>query len=725
MSSTTWSIEKNEESGKWYLQFDSIESEDKPSIDEIYLEMRKKGIDPRCMISKAKIAKYIDDALLTCIAPSPLLLQLDPTFDVRVIVAPDKLSARLYVRKAYDVSQALPLNIVARSLQNCKIKDLNMADINSVLSQFEGSADMELDVEIKTGTSPKRGKDRSLIEHFTALLSHEVTRITERLLDPKFREEGEDSPEDDRDFPLSQAEKLAYVEKDSVIYEISQEEPGEAGVDVYGNKVDGLPGNMPFVVDLRNIVQLGDEFRSAITGILIVKEDGKNLKMRIIPYKNAKVKAIVSKDKMSAVLILEDGAGAGDLLSPALIKTALNDAGLLEVTPASKIDEAIKVAKKYEETEFPLLKGVDPIGPGSYLLDWKISFDDGAPVATVQTSDFLLEATKLSKGQEGKDVFGKVIKQKAVHEVFIPEIDDSIKATEEGHVTKFFAAISGELSFIDNKLSIASTRTIEGDINKKGEKISFPGDIVITGDVGDEVTVKAKGNLTCKGYAAISLLYSENVLNLEGGMKGRGRGTLWAKNSMFIGFCEGAKLFAGGNVTINEYCFMCVVKTNGLLSVQGHNGALIGGSIHSARGCVVRNLGAEKSIRTVISFGQDYLIKDEIEVHEKEIEANTAQLKICDAKLADKGLSEKEIDEARKNKVRLMKRNSALQIRIFNLKENFEFHIPSSVKVLGTIYPGVVLESHGRYFEVFEKQSAVEFKFDEVNGNIVSVPIEE
>ena len=202
MSSTNWSVEKNEESGKWYLNIDSIECEDKPNVDEVYLEIRKKGIDPRSTISKEKIEKYIDDAFVTCIAPPPLLLQLDPTFDVRVIVPPDKLSARLYVRKAYDVSQSLPLNIVMRSLQNSKIKDLNMSDINSVLSQFEGSANMELDVEIKTGISPKRGKDRSLIEHFTPLQTHEITRITERLRDPKFRAEGEESADEDRDFPL-------------------------------------------------------------------------------------------------------------------------------------------------------------------------------------------------------------------------------------------------------------------------------------------------------------------------------------------------------------------------------------------------------------------------------------------------------------------------------------------------------------------------------------------
>ena len=720
-----WSIEHNNDINKWYLTFSSSIQEAKPNIEDVYLEIKRKGIDIRTVISKQKIQDYLDDEAKKPTVPSPLLLQLDPSFDVRVIVSNDKLSAKLYVRKAYDISQALPMNIILRSLQNSKVKDLNMADINSVLSQFDSSSNMELEMVIKTGVAPKRGNDRTLIPHFTPLQEHEITRVLERLRDPKYRKEGEPSQDEDLEFPLSQAEQFAYIEVDTVIYDISQSEAGEAGIDVYGNKVEGLPGNMPFVVDLRNIVQLGGEFRANTTGILITKQDGSNLKMRIIPYKNARVKAVVSKDKMSAVLILENGAGAGEVLSVNLIKTALNDAGLLEVTPNDKIEDAIKHAKRYEETEYPLLKGIDPIGPGSYLLDWKVSFDEDATVATVQEGDLILEATKLSKGQEGKDVFGKVIKQKAIHEFPIPEADDTLRPDESGSTTKFYALISGELSYIDNKLSIASTKTIEGDLDTPNQKITFPGDIVVAGDVGDEVTVKAKGNLTCKGDAGISLLYSEVVLHLEGGMKGRGRGTLWSKGNMFVGFCEGAKVFAGGNVNISEYCFMCVVKTNGLLSVQGHHGALLGGNIHAARGCVVRNLGAEKSIRTVISFGQDYLIKDEIEVHEKEIEENTHSIKDFDEKLKDANMKENEIDEMRKNKVRLMKRNSALQLRIFNLKENFEFHIPSSIKVLGTIYPGVVLESHGRYFEIFEKQSNVEFKFDEANGNIVCNPIED
>ena len=719
-----WSIEHNDDVNKWYLIFSS-NIEEKPDVEDIYLEIKKKGIDVRTIISKQKIQDYINEEAKLPTVPAPLLLQLDPSFDVRVIVSNDKLSAKLYVRKAYDVTQSLPMNIILRSLQNSKVKDLNMSDINSVLAQFDSSSNMELEMLIKTGIAPKRGKDRTLIPHFTPLQEHESSRILERLRDGQYRKEGELSEDEDLEFPLSEAEQFAYIEVDTVIYDISQSEAGEAGVDVYGNKVEGLPGNMPFVVDSRNIVQLGDEFRANTTGILITKQENTNLKMRIIPYKNAKVKAVVSKDKMSAVLILENGAGAGEVLSVNLIKTALNDAGLLEVTPLSKIEDAIKHSKRYEETEYPLLKGIEPIGPGSYLLDWKITFSEDATVATVQEGDLILESTKLSKGQEGKDVFGNVIRQKAIHEFPNPIADDTLRVEEVGGKSKFYALISGELSYVDNKLSIASTKTIEGDVSVPNQKITFPGDIMVTGSVGDEITIKAKGNLTCKGDAGICLLYSEIVLRLEGGMKGRGRGTLWSKRSMSLGFCEGAKVFAGGNVNISEYCFMCVVKTNGLLSIQGQHGALVGGNIHAAKGCIVRNLGAEKSIRTVVSFGQDYLIKDEIEVHEKEIEENTHSIRDFDEKLQDSSMKEEEIDEIRKSKVKLIKRNSALQLRIFNLKENFEFHIPSTIKVLGTIYPGVVLESHGRYFEIFEKQSNVEFEFDEINGNIICNSIEE
>ena len=151
-----WSIEHNDDINKWYLTFSSSIDEAKPNVEDIYLEIRRKGIDTRTVISKQKIQDYINEESKMPNVPAPLLLQLDPSFDVRVIISNDKLSAKLYVRKAFDISQSLPMNIILRSLQNSKIKDLNMADINATLAQFGSSSNMELEMTIKTGTAPKR-----------------------------------------------------------------------------------------------------------------------------------------------------------------------------------------------------------------------------------------------------------------------------------------------------------------------------------------------------------------------------------------------------------------------------------------------------------------------------------------------------------------------------------------------------------------------------------------
>lgn len=722
MAERNWNIQQNINNKKWYLIFDTpLESGGFHDISQIYEECKDKGLNKRSLISSESIQDFICKHSGIYQTPPPLPLQLEPSFDAKVIVSQDKLSAKLYVRKALSKEEKLPLNIILKVLQNSKIKDLNMPDLQAIVANFEKSDKMELEETIKTGIFPKRGTDKKLVPHFKILPQHEVERLAERLKNPKFKAKDCEDPCKDEEFPLSQADSLAFVEKDSIIYEISEPELGEAGEDVYGNTIQGLPGNEPFVLDLRNISQCQNEFKADITGLLFTAETPRGLKMRVIPYKDAKAKAVVSRDKMDAVLILEHGRGAGEALTPSFIKKALNDAGLLEVVSEEKIAESIDLAEKSgEEIEIPILHGIAPIAPGSYLLEWETDFSEGKTEATIQKDGLILTGSKLAKGREGKDVFGKAIKPLAVHEFFLPEAGKGIRIEESENKTKFFAETSGELTFSENMLQITSAKTINERIEKGS--IFFPGDLVVNGSIGDEVRIKSKGNLTVTGDIPVCLLYSEASLKLNGGMKGKGRGTVWSKGDAELNYSEGAKIFSGGDVKIGDYCFMCAVKTNGLLSVSGHPGVLVGGNIHAAKGAVVRNLGAQKTTRTLLSFGQDYLIKDEIEVHEQEIEKNTLELKKIDAKLKtvqDSTL----VDELRQRKVKLIKRNSALGIRIFNLKENFETHIPSSIKVMETVYPGVVLESHGRYFEVLEPQSKVEFSFDEEKGHIVCKPI--
>lgn len=724
MAKKNWAVQKQHNTDKWFLVFSAaITTQDMPTPDEVYIEAEAAGIPVASLTAKEAIAAYLQKNADSGHKPMPFALELASSFDARITVNSDKTEAKLYIRKAADSDNPVDMQIISRILQQSAIVNLDIQAVTQKVRNFASSPAMEFSEVIAQGIPPKRGADKKLTAHFTQSPEHEVIRLADRLKRLDLRSADVENPTTDKDYPLSEAETLAVVQKDDLLYELEESAAGESGTDVYGNPIPGLPGNDPFLLDLRNIVQTHSELRAAVTGLLLIANTERGLKLRIVPYRDAKVRAVVSLDKMEASLILESGLGAGERLSVIGVKKALNDVNLLDTISDEKISEIIEIArKKHEETEIVFLQGTPAVAPDSYKLEWIAKFEDGLNTTTVEKDSLILKAVLLKKGEPGKDVFGGAISPKNADPVSLPEYDDSIKFVEEKGEAKFYAGVSGELSRYDNKLLISSLKSIHNDIDELSGDITFPGNLIITGDIKDGRKIKAAGDLTITGNAEKSLLYSETAVRLHGGINGKGSGTVWSKHSTELNYAENARIFSGGNIKIANYCFKCLVKTNGTLSLTDMPGVLLGGSINAAKGISVKELGAKKTIRTIVSFGQDYLIKDEIEVREKEMFENNAELETIDKKLNSKDTAE-DIEELRNRKVKLIKRNSALTIRIFNLKENFETHIPSKIIVSGVAYPGVVLESHGRYFEIMETHHHVFFEFDEKTGQIICLPI--
>jgi hypothetical protein len=137
-------------------------------------------------------------------------------------------------------------------------------------------------------------------------------------------------------------------------------------------------------------------------------------------------------------------------------------------------------------------------------------------------------------------------------------------------------------------------------------------------------------------------------------------------------------------------------------------------------GIEAANLGTEKGIKTQISFGQDYLVADRIELEEKEIMKLKDAIAKIDSSLRqyEKAGDRVRLDSARKEKLKYLKMIEKRSIRLFNFREKFEEHSPSTITVRGTLYPGVVLESHGRFKEISAPQKGVRITFDPEQGQI-------
>ncbi|MGP1432376.1 MAG: FapA family protein [Treponema sp.] len=723
-----WTIKQNDHNKKWYFSVSGVESADCvfPQYEEMKARAVQAGVPAENLINARQFERYLDKIVYGKTLPIPLEIELDPSFDARLIIESDKTKAVLYIRKAKDAPHSVDKKLITNMLNNSGIENIDFKSLDEKITAFSAAAEREIELVVAEGILPQRGKNRTLIPHITKLQNEQAAALRKKLIHAVETAREQAQVIYDKDFPLSEAQYLAVVERNDLLFEFSQSEIGEDGMDIYGNPIPGLPGNDPFVLDLRNVEQTNDHLKAACSGILLLAQNNEGLKLRIIPYKDAEAKAVISEDNMEAILVMESGKGAGSRLSLSQLKKALEAVNL----PENRYSDDILKDAMYEAhlssraIEFTVSRGIEPVAPHSYKFDWKVQFGHSNTVS-VKRGEVLLETTLLEAGEKGVDVFGNIIEIDKAEVLKLPQTDTTVRSTQDGKKVVFTAAAAGEFVKSTEMLKILNSKTIATDVNNETGDILFAGDIIVNGNIDANRSIKAGGSLTVNGDAGISLLYTKESLLMNGGIRGGSRGTVWTKNTMALHFAETARLFAGGNIYIDDYCFRCVVKTNGELAISGEPGSFIGGNAHAARGMKVRNLGDYKTVRTIISFGQDYLIKDRIEVYEKQTQENLAALARIESELENPATPADRIQELREQKVILLKSNTALGIKIFKLKEHFESHIPSAVTITGTVYPGVILESHGRYYEVREPTSHVVFTFDPELGRIICKPIDE
>ncbi len=725
MARKPWDIEENPKNRRWYLRIgEGLGAGEYPTIEAVKARAAELSIDSHLLISDGFIDKGLSKARALAGEEYSFPVVIEPTFDVRLTVAPDKTLATLYVRKSSDGKTPMDMKLISSAINASKLRGIDAEAVKAAISAFRDSPAMELPaLELARGTPPGRGPDRELKAFVDWLDPQEAETVRQRLA--QWAGVSAASPAE-KAFPCAAAEKLAMVDAGFLLYEISPAERGAPGKDVFGNEMPGLPGNDPYVQTIEG-VSLGPlGFKADCAGVLLAAGEGNALRLRIVPYRDAKATVAITSDNMTASLILEKEAGAGKPLTRELVAESVKTSGI-----AGKVDEALieRTIREVRETgknaEIVILRGEAPVLPGTSRITRLV--DPGAPdgKACVLAGDRILRIRRLKDGADGTDVFGKKIPSSSARPETEPEHDDTVAEEQADGETVFVARVSGDLALAGNKYRVETAREMVADVTDETGDVNFPGDLSLTGTIGNGRAVKAKGSLTVTGTAGASLVYGEGSVTMNGGIKGAGRGTVWAKNGISLTFAENAKLLAGGDIEVDNYCFQCTVKTNGKLVMRGNPAILLGGTVRASRGIEVFELGSEKTIRTSVSFGQNYLVSDQIEVSEREVLKIKEAVAKIDAEMQRTSSTNPRIHELRRKKLELLKRNDKLTVRIFTLKEQYETHVISGVRVENTVYPGVILESHGRYYEVRERRNHVSFFFDQKTGQIVCSTIDE
>jgi uncharacterized protein (DUF342 family) len=182
-------------------------------------------------------------------------------------------------------------------------------------------------------------------------------------------------------------------------------------------------------------------------------------------------------------------------------------------------------------------------------------------------------------------------------------------------------------------------------------------------------------------------------------------------------------LLAVEDIVLKNSALLCNIKTNGHLRLLGEKGHLIGGLCRARKGTEVQNLGSANGARTQVSFGQDYLMQDSIEAEEREIERVKTMILQADKTMREQEKSGINLDRIRQEKLKLIKLLEKRSMRVFELREKFEEHFPGEIIIRGSVFSGVVIESHNRFHEIRQTKQKVAFSFDPQLGRVVERPL--
>lgn len=712
-----------------------------PDADAIYKEALALGQGADQLISVDELSSALLKSTRSGQPLSGFSLSADRDAEARVTISADRLKATLTIIKGRGRGKPLELSMVSAALSGHRLKGVKVDKLKAdVLSFYKGTETELLDYPLTEGKDPVRGKDRTIIhtiafmpdtqaaEYRTILEAAPALSRVVRSLD---------------EFPLAQATRIGLVKKGQEVARFSPPSAGQAGFDVYGTVIPAIPGNDPVIRTFENLRLSNESLQSDDDGLLLVAEEGGQSLARVVPFRDARITVAIAEDALTASVSLEQGYGLGRELSLDSLQQALTQAGVVSSVDPKAMAAALAEAREGRTVTGRIVaRGKPPVPAGGYRLNWLVHLATGSAVTLrangsadyknqdratiVVEGQPILELQVIGvEGQDGTDVLGGVIpapKNPMVTEV--PSYDATVideKKENGDRVLK--AARSGELRFEKNVLSIAPAQKISGDVGPATGNIRFPGPVTITGTVLTGYTVMAGGDIHISGSVEAALISAGGSVKIAEGIKGAKRGTIRAHTTIEAAFAEQAMLLSVEDIMLKNSALLCNIKTNGKLVLAGDRGHLVGGLCRARKGIEVQNLGSETGAPTQVSFGQDYLIMDAIEAEEREIEKVKAGILEADRTMRELEKTGGNLDKIRQDKLRLVKLLERRSLRIFELREKFEEHFTSEIVVRGSIFAGVVIESHNRFHEIRQTKQKVAFSFDPELGRVIERPL--
>jgi len=708
-----------------------------PEAAEILERALKLGFMPQSLLAAAEVGTLVREA----IARNTPLARASITPIVNgaalVIVSADKLKAVLSLRKGRGGGTPITPAHAADAIRTSRVRGFNPEAVKKdLLAFFSGPAPELADYLLVVGRPSRPGADPKLEWRALFLPAAEAERIRGDAAANAERLSGLASLSE---FPLENVEAVARVKPGADVLKVVPAAGGAPGVDVFGVAIPVGNIGMPGIRLFEGLAQRGGVVAATAAGILEKGSDGPTVLLRVRPHKDAELGVSISADRMKASLSFSPPEGDGTQISVQEVRARVAQAGVVRGIIEERMLAALDcVARGQPLTGHVVAEGEPPRPEASKRVVFHAKLATGKAVALRADgrADYRAQdrISRVSAGEliatvrprdpavdDGWDVCGAPVTLTAKAEESLQAgrgVREDIEA--DGRVL-FTAQSAGELIRDGGLLSVLAAHSVEGSVDMSTGNVNFPGNVHVGGSVRSGFVVVAGGILEVGESVEAALLSAGGSITVGQGIKGEGKAILRSRKNIGGVFAEQAVLLAVGDVHLRGPCVRCQVRCNGKFLLDSEKGSLVGGEVRASEGAVLQNIGSPGGTRTIVSFGQDFLVGDQIEREEREVAALEKKVADLDTvmlrlqKLAEAA----SLARARAEKLAAMKLMEQRKLRLIALHDKYDEHVPSEIFVRGTLFPGAVLESHGRRFEVRTEKKMITLHFDPEQGKIV------
>ncbi len=338
-----------------------------------------------------------------------------------------------------------------------------------------------------------------------------------------------------------------------------------------------------------------------------------------------------------------------------------------------------------------------------------IDFKMVSPFVMVKKGEPLARRVEESRGTEGRTVYDEPIPPERK---VIEQLQPGENVVEKEGV--FYAVKSGRFEMDDQYFQINEVLDIPGNVDYSTGHISFPGDVIIHGQIKDGFRVAAGGSIHCKETLDASEVFTRKDLIIEGGIIGRNRGIIRVQGKIETKFIEHCKVESLGGIAVKSSIVDSEISTLGELEIL-KNGKLIGGTVYAEKSLVTHTLGSPSNGNIHVYLGISFVEARHLIGQQKILHEILAKKEKIKTIASDR--KREELEAKVEQAVAAIQKTIADQI----VKQYTCFS--AEMTVTGTLYPGAQVTICDRTDTVTEKKEKVVVFYDERNRKISYRPI--